>query len=80
MSCIKQQAAVLHGKLQMVVPIITEPSMSAVADNTRAEWQSSVVRMLQSDEALCCSSSSILATHLLTADLLCAGKSKKKNK
>jgi hypothetical protein len=34
MSRIKQQAAVLHGKLQLAVPIITESLMSAASDNT----------------------------------------------
>jgi len=33
MSRFKQQAAVLHGKLQAAVPIITEPSVSAAAAN-----------------------------------------------
>ena len=31
---VSHQAATLHGKLQVAVPIITEPNMSAAADNT----------------------------------------------
>ncbi len=81
MSCIKQHAAVLHGKLQVAVPIIIESLVSAAADNTpKHSGITSVVRMLQSTKAFCCSSSSTLSAHLLTADLVCAGKSKKKNK
>ena len=41
MSRFKQQAAVLHGKLQLAVPIITEPLMLCSSSNhTRAQWLS----------------------------------------
>jgi len=80
MSRIKQQAAVLHDKLQLAMPIIIESLVSAASEkHTRAKWLSWVC-MLQSDTALCCSSSSIFSARLLTSDLLCAGKSKKKTK